>query len=157
MRFKIGLLALLSFLLLTIGWMTTPPALALTQIKLSDISYTDCPPELADGNVTADGASMAAKCYLIVGKTNNPTRNPVFDADIYGRIYDANGNPVLQNRTRLGSIDEVPPGVGKFELRVTVAANQPTPLRLKQFKASGFASRVRSSAPINFDDDDFDF
>jgi hypothetical protein len=37
----------------------------------------------------------------------------------------------------------VPPGVSDFELRITVPANQPTPLQLKQFKASGFTGKVR--------------
>jgi len=32
----------------------------------------------------------------------------------------------MQNRTRLGSITEVP-GVSDFELRISVPANQPTP------------------------------
>jgi len=36
----------------------------------------------------------------------------------------------MQNRTRLGSITEVPPGVSDFELRISVPANQPTPLKL---------------------------
>ncbi|MEO1559538.1 MAG: hypothetical protein AAFS12_07835, partial [Cyanobacteria bacterium J06632_19] len=58
-------------------------------------------------------------------------------------IYDANNNSVMQNRTRLGSISEVPPGKTNFEMRITVPANQPTPLQLKQFKASGFTSKVR--------------
>ena len=49
----------------------------------------------------------------------------------------------MQNRTRMGAIDEVPPGVSDFELRITVSANQPTPLKLKQFKAAGFTGLVR--------------
>ena len=125
------------------SWVYTPPALAITQIPLSDISYKDCPPELATGNVTSGGASRAAKCFIVTGKAKNMTSKIVYDADIFGRIYDANNNSVMQNRTRLGSISEVPPGETDFELRITVPANQPTPLRLKQFKASGFAGKVR--------------
>jgi len=49
----------------------------------------------------------------------------------------------MQNRTRLGSITEVPPGVSDFELRISVPANQPTPPKLKQFKAAGFSAQVR--------------
>ncbi len=71
------------------------------------------------------------------------TSKTVYDADIFGRIYDANNNTVMQNRTRVGSISEVPPGESTFEMRITVPANQPTPLKLKQFKASGFTSKVR--------------
>jgi hypothetical protein len=49
----------------------------------------------------------------------------------------------MQNRGRLGGIPEVPPGESPFELRVSISASQPEPLKLKQFKASGFTSIVR--------------
>ncbi|BAY30390.1 hypothetical protein NIES2107_22340 [Nostoc carneum NIES-2107] len=120
----------------------TPPALALTQIKLFDISYKDCPPELAEGAVISSG-SAAANCFIVTGKAENGTYKTVYDADIFGRIYDANNDSVLQNRTRLGSIPEIPPGVSDFEFRISVPANQPTPLKLKQFKAAGFSGQVR--------------
>lgn len=120
-----------------------PGALALTQIPLSNISYQECPPQLSKGNVTSGGASRAANCFIVTGKAKNMTNKTVYDADIFGRIYDANNNSVMQNRTRLGSIDEVPPGITDFQMRITVPANQPTPLKLKQFKASGFTSKVR--------------
>jgi len=126
-----------------ISWVFTPSAEALTQIKLSDVSYKDCPPELAQGAVTSGGSAAAANCFIVTGKAENGTYKTVYDADIYGRIYDANNDPVLQNRTRLGSIAEVPPGTSDFELRISVPANQPLPLQLKQFKASGFSSQVR--------------
>lgn len=134
--------AIAACLWFAITLVSTPAAVALTQIKLSDLSYRDCPAELSEGMVTA-GSSQAANCFLITGKAFNPTNKPVYNADIFGRIYDANNNPVMQNRTRLGAIDEVPPGESDFELRISVAANQPTPLKLEQFKASGFTGRVR--------------
>jgi hypothetical protein len=133
----------ISILFWAIGWVFAPAALALIQIQLSDISYHDCPPELAKGTVSSGGSSSPASCFLVTGKAENKSGKMVVNADIYGRIYDANGNSVMQNRTRLGSIDEVPPGVSDFELRITVPANQPTPLQLKQFKASGFTGKVR--------------
>ena len=120
----------------------TPPAWALTPIKLSDLSYRECPAEMAEGTVTS-GSSMEANCFLITGKAENTSGKPVFNADIFGRIYDADENPVMQNRTRLGSIEEVPPGISDFQLRISVAANQRTPLQLKQFKATGFTGVVR--------------
>ena len=125
------------------SWVITPTAFALTQIKLYDLTYHDCPSELAQGNVTSGGGSKPASCFLVTGKAKNPSGKPVYDADVFGRIYDANRNPVMQNRTRVGTIDEVPPGVSDFEIRISVAANQPTPLKLEQFKASGFAGKVR--------------
>lgn len=125
-----------------IGWVYSPIALALTPITLSDISYHECPAEMAKGTVTA-GSSQLAKCYLVTGKAENLSNKLVVNADIFGRIYDAKNEPVFQNRTRLGSIEEVPPGVSNFELRISVPANQPTPLQLKQFKAAGFTGKVR--------------
>ncbi|NET01567.1 MAG: biotin carboxylase [Sphaerospermopsis sp. SIO1G2] len=136
-------LIFVSFLIVFLSWTFSNPAQAVTKIKLSDLSYKDCPPELAKGAVVSNGSGAAANCFLIIGKAKNSTYKTVYDADIFGRIYDANNNPILQNRTRLGSIPEVPPGVSDFELRISVPENQPTPLKLKQFKASGFSGMVR--------------
>ncbi|AFY67635.1 hypothetical protein [Geitlerinema sp. PCC 7407] len=121
----------------------TPPAWALTPIELRDITYGPCPTEVGEGAVTSGGMSLDANCFLVTGKAVNKSGKTLVNADIFGRIYDANNNPILQNRTRLGSIDEVPPGESDFELRISVPANQPTPLQLKQFKASGFTGTVR--------------
>ncbi|MGL5058920.1 MAG: hypothetical protein ACRC62_02975 [Microcoleus sp.] len=142
MKFRAIALVAATCLIGIFSLMFSPPAWALTQIKLSNLSYRECPPEMAAGTVTS-GSSMEANCFLIVGKAENTSGKPVVNADIFGRIYDAEDNPVMQNRTRLGSIEEVPPGVSDFELRISVAANQPTPLQLKQFKASGFTGKVR--------------
>lgn len=135
------------FLLTGLFWLctlwVTPAAHALTQIRLFDLDYHDCPAEVGEGTVTSGGAALAANCFLVTGKAENKSGKPVVNADIFGRVYDANGNPVMQNRTRLGSIDEVPPGISDFELRISVPANQPTPLQLEQFKASGFTGVVR--------------
>jgi hypothetical protein len=120
----------------------TPSALALTSIKLFDLSYQDCPSDLAQGAVVS-GSSRFANCFIITGKAQNGTYKTVYDADVYGRVYDANNDPILQNRSRLGSIAQVPPGISNFELRISVPANQPTPLKLKQFKASGFSTMIR--------------
>ncbi|MBW4686568.1 MAG: biotin carboxylase [Komarekiella atlantica HA4396-MV6] len=125
-----------------LSWVITLPAEALTQIKLSDVSYKECPPELAQGAVISSG-SASANCFIVIGKAENGTNKTVYDADIFGRIYDANNDSVMQNRTRLGSIAEVPPGTSDFELRISVPANQPLPLKLKQFKAAGFSGQVR--------------
>lgn len=142
MQFRAFAIALAaSFIWLLSSWYT-PPALALTQVRLFDLSYHECPPELADGAVTSGGA-MAANCFIITGKADNKSGKPVVNADIFGRVYDANNDSVMQNRTRLGAIEEIPPGISDFELRISVAANQPTPLKLEQFKAAGFTGTVR--------------
>ncbi len=139
---KLVTVVFISCLLTVMSWVYTPEVIALTQIKLFDVAYKGCPPELAEGSVISSG-SAAANCFMVTGKAENGTYKTVYDADIFGRIYDANNNPVMQNRTRLGSIAEIPPGVSDFELRITVAANQPEPLQLKQFKAAGFSGKVR--------------
>ncbi len=142
MRLRSLTVVFISCLITLLSWVIIPPAVALTQIKLFDVSYKDCPPELAQGAVISSG-SAAANCFLVIGKAENGTNKTVYDADIFGRIYDANNDSVMQNRTRLGSITEVPPGISDFELRISVPANQPTPLKLKQFKAAGFSGQVR--------------
>ncbi|NEO84918.1 MAG: hypothetical protein F6J87_11780 [Spirulina sp. SIO3F2] len=150
------LIAGVGIVLLSLGSLAfAPPAAALTQVQLKQVGYRDCPPELAAGAVISMGA-QSANCFLVTGIAVNPSGKYVVDADVFGRIYDANNNPVFQNRSRVGTIAEIPPGESEFEIRISVAKNQPLPLQLKQFKASGFASRVR---PFYYDheDDDFDF
>ncbi|HEY9631116.1 MAG: hypothetical protein HY785_03670 [Oscillatoriophycideae cyanobacterium NC_groundwater_1537_Pr4_S-0.65um_50_18] len=124
------------------SWVIAPAALALTQIRLFDLTYHDCPPELAEGT-TMSGTSMLANCFIVTGKAENKSGKPVLNADIFGRIYDANNNSIMENRTRLGAIEEVPPGISDFDLRISVPINQPTPLKLEQFKAAGFTGKVR--------------
>lgn len=142
MQFRAFTVMWVTCLLGIITWVFTPPALALTQIKLSNLSYHECPAELSQGAVTS-GTTRAATCFIVTGKAENASGKSVYDADIFGRIFDANNDSVMQNRTRLGSITEVPPGVSNFELRISVPASQPTPLKLKQFKAAGFSAQVR--------------
>ena len=124
------------------SWLFTPDALALTKIRLFDLSYHDCSAELSAGAITP-GSSMAAQCFIVTGKAENKSGKPVLNADIFGRVYDANGNSIMENRTRLGAIEEVPPGISQFDLRISVPINQPPPLQLEQFKASGFTGLVR--------------
>jgi hypothetical protein len=120
----------------------SPDAIALTQVKLFDLSAGECPPELAEGMVDS-GSVSAANCFLITGKAENTSGKLVLNADIYGRIYDADNNIVLPNRNRLGAIEEVPPGISEFQFRISVPVNQRPPLQLEQFKAAGFVGKVR--------------
>ena len=137
------------------SWIITPSATAMTSIKLSNLSYELCSGEEAEeaaGSVSS-GNLGGANCYSIKGKAKNISGKTVVDADVFGRIYDANDNDTFENRGRIGTIEEVPPGVSDFEIRVSVPANQPTPLKLKNFKASGFAGRVR---PYYYDDFEYE-
>jgi hypothetical protein len=142
MRLRSLFVVVFTLLLGIISWVYTPSALALTQIKLTDVGYKECPPELAVGAVTS-GTTNVANCFIVTGKAENTSGKSVYDADVFGRIYDANNDSVMQNRTRLGSIAEIPAGVSEFNMRISVPANQPLPLQLKQFKAAGFSGQVR--------------
>jgi hypothetical protein len=142
LKFLRSLLVVVSLLIATSGLLSSP-ALALTQITLTDLDYRECPPEIGEGTVTSGGRDLAANCFLIFGKATNKSGKPVIDADVYGWIYDANNNSVMENRSRLGSISEIPPGTSDFELRVSIPASMPTPLSLEKFKASGFSAKVR--------------
>jgi hypothetical protein len=142
MKFPSLFVAAIACLLWLASWLAPLPALSLTQIELFDVSYQDCPPEFAEG-IVSSGSNLPANCFLVTGKAKNNSGKTVYDADVFGRIYDANGEPVMQNRTRVGSIPEIPTGVSDFAIRISVAAEQPTPLKLEQFRASGFVGKVR--------------
>jgi hypothetical protein len=76
----------------------------------------------------------------------NLGRKPVVDTDVFALIVDSSGEPVLQNRTRVGSIGDVPPGSSAFALRLSVPAGTPGPLNFRNVKARGFSAPVRTRA-----------
>ena len=152
MRFRFVAVLLVSSVFWLSSLAIASPAAAMTSIKLSNLSYEACTGDDAAGSVTS-GDIRPANCFTIKGKAKNPTGKPVVDADVFGRIYDADDNLTFENRGRIGTIEEVPPGISDFEFRVSVPANQPTPLKLKNFKASGFAGKVR---PYYYDDFEYD-
>jgi hypothetical protein len=118
-------------------------------VRLFNLSYERCPAEMQ--GILASGSNAEANCFMIKGKAENKTGKMIVDADVFGRIFDGNGEPTYENRGRVGTILEVPPGVSEFQIPVSVSANQPEPLRLEKFKASGFDSQVR---PFYYDNVD---
>ncbi len=121
-----------------------PAAQAATPIGLKDLIAEECPADAAYAeNLTTSGSSQKATCYLIRGTAVNSSGKDIVDADIFGRIYDAEDNSVMKNRFRLGGIEYVPAGESEFSFRISVPSVQKPPLRLEKFKASGFASKVR--------------
>ncbi len=115
------------------------------KMKLSDLGTVPCPDTEQYSNlVTSSGSSSEpADCYFIQGTITNPAKRPVYNADVFGRLYDANGNDIWPERTRLGAIEEVPPGKSEFQIRISVPVSYPLPLSMKNFKASGFEGAVR--------------
>jgi hypothetical protein len=132
----------LSLLLCICTFAFSAPAWASVQIKLTNVTYEPCTGD-AGRNMVLGGGVMSAKCYMIKGNATNPSGKVVYNADIFGRIYDANGNDAMPERARLGAVEEIPAGNSDFQIMVAIPAEQPEPLELKQFKASGFAGKVR--------------
>jgi hypothetical protein len=128
-------------------------AWALTPIKLTNPTYAPCPADLAQGTVTSRN-SQPAKCFIVSATAKNDTSKPVYDADVFGRIYDANGDTVFENRGRIGTVNEIPPGESVISVRITVSENQPEPLQLEQFKATGFANQIRQQQIIPTEDEE---
>jgi hypothetical protein len=104
-------------------------------LQLKDLHLTPCPdtPEYTN-LVTSNGNPIPARCLFIEGTVVNRSRNTVLNADVFGRLYDANGNEVLPERT---------PGESPFSIRISVPVTSPLPLTMEQFKASGFSGTVR--------------
>ncbi len=118
------------------------PALA-ADLQVSEVRLERCP--AADIGSQPDLSRPAgASCYALRGVVVNPTPRPVIDTDVFARILDASGEPVLPNRTRVGSIGDIPPGRSDFALRLAVPAGTPEPLTVRNAKARGFSAPVRT-------------
>lgn len=134
------------FLILLIDLAAAPAWAA--DLQVSGVTLEPCP----SGDVGAQPElrrPSGASCYALRGSVENPGRKAVFDTDVYAVILDASGEPVLQNRTRVGSIGDVPPGQSSFALRLSVPAGTPGPLRFRNVKARGFSAPVRSRAGVD--------
>lgn len=113
-------------------------------LDLANLQVVDCPDTPEYANLTSSGASAReANCYLVQGTVVNTSQREIYNADVFGRIYDANGNDVMPERTRLGAIDVVPMGESPFSIRLSVSPDNAMPLQLEQFRAAGFAGAIR--------------
>ncbi|QNI59098.1 putative conserved secreted protein [Synechococcus sp. BIOS-U3-1] len=122
--------------------------LRLTSVTLAPCDASDPGSQPSNSNSQRSNISSpeGASCYVLSGNVNNPSRNSVVDTDVYARILDRSGEPVLQNRTRVGSIGDVLPGDHPFALRLAVPAGTPGPFEVKNPRARGFNAPVRSRA-----------
>jgi hypothetical protein len=115
------------------------------ELRVAEVTLEPCPP--GDGAVQPDGRGPGgAQCYALRGVVENPGRRPVVDTDVFARILDASGEPVLPNRTRVGSIGDVPPGRSSFALRLAVPTGTPGPIGFTSVRARGFSAPVRTRA-----------
>jgi hypothetical protein len=128
-------------------WLGFPAVARAADLQVSEIRLEPCP----SGDVASQSGQRrpgGASCFALRGVVTNPGRRPLRDTDVYARIEDASGEPVLPNRARVGSIGDVPPGPSTFALRLAVPAGTPGPLRVRGVKVRGFASPVRSGAAV---------
>ena len=123
---------------------------AAAELRLAEVQLTPCAEE-DPGRQPDFSRPLGASCYVLSGNVDNPGRRPIVDTDVYARILDSSGEPVLQNRTRVGSIGDVPPGVHAFALRLAVPAGTPGPFDVRSARARGFNAPVRTRAT---EDDD---
>jgi hypothetical protein len=47
--------------------------------------------------VTFSGASQAAACLDVSAQALNPSGKPLYNADVFGRVYDANGGAAIDD------------------------------------------------------------
>jgi hypothetical protein len=135
------LVPLFGLLILLVG--ATP--LWAADLQVSDIALAPCP-EADPGRQPDLRRPAGAACYALRGVVINTGANAVVDTDVFGLVLDASGEPALPNRTRLGSIGDVPPGRTPFALRLSIPAGTPGPFVAKRVKARGFAAPVRKRA-----------
>lgn len=135
-------------LVLALVMALAPAAAWAADLQVSEVSLEPCPssdvgaqPELR--------RPTGASCYALRGTVDNPGRKPVVDTDVFALILDSSGEPVLQNRTRVGSIGDVPPGRSSFAVRLSVPAGTPGPLSFRNVKARGFSAPVRTRAGVD--------
>ena len=117
------------------------PALA-ADLQVSEVRLERCPADDVGSQPDLDRPA-GASCYALRGVVLNAGKRAVIDTDVFAQILDASGEPVLPNRTRVGSIGDVPPGRSNFALRLAVPAGTPGPFSVSNAKARGFSAPVR--------------
>jgi hypothetical protein len=133
--------------LLLLPLLPASPAWA-ADLRVSEVRLEPCP--AGDAGAQPQGLRpIGASCYALRGVVSNPGPRPVIDTDVFALILDASGEPVLPNRTRVGSIGDVPPGESSFALRLAVPAGTPGPFRISNAKARGFNAPVRVRAGVD--------
>jgi hypothetical protein len=138
-RLAVLLVELLAVLLLL------PLGALAADMQVNGISLEPCPMEDVGAQPQLT-RPLGASCFALRGTVINTTKKPVIDTDLFARILDASGEPVLQNRSRVGSIGDVPPGSSPFALRLSIPAGTPGPFQVSMARARGFSAAVRKRA-----------
>jgi hypothetical protein len=134
-------------LVVALWWLVAAGPAAAADLQLSEVTIAPCPAD-DPGAQPGGSRSASASCYALRGVVTNRGRQPVVDTDVFALILDAGGEPVLPNRGRIGSLGDVPPGRSRFALRLAVPPGSRGPLQVRNAKARGFASPVRSRVGV---------
>jgi len=140
-----ALLLPLALLAAALLWLAAPAPAAAADLQLSEVTIAPCPAD-DPGAQPGGSRSSSASCFALRGVVNNRGSRPVVDTDVFALILDAGGEPVLPNRGRIGSLGDVAPGSSRFALRLAVPPGSRLPLEVRNAKARGFTSPVRSRA-----------
>jgi hypothetical protein len=128
----------------------TPHAHAIgpVSVKLDNIAATRVECERGTGTVggvSFSGSTTAAACLEVKATATNPSKKTLYSADVFGRIYDSSGEPMLDDseNARIAYVDELAPGTSevKFLLRVPAAQFEKGPAEFRAFKASAFEGK----------------
>lgn len=138
------LTSLLLSLVLLLGWSAS---VAAAELRVEAIQLAPCPTGPV-GAASPGAKSVGASCFALRGEVINPTDHAVVDTDLFAVILDSSGEPVLPNRSRVGSLGDVPPGRSSFAVRLAVPTGTPGPFHVGQVKARGFKAPVRTRAGV---------
>lgn len=136
---------LLGLALGLILWQLLPASAMAAELQVGQVLLEPCPSS-DPGSQSGLRRPAGASCYALRGEVLNPGRQTVVDTDVFALILDASGEPVLPNRSRVGSIGDVPPGRSDFALRLAVPAGTPGPFKVSKVRARGFSAPVRMRA-----------
>ncbi len=148
-QYSLGRLSsLLPALILLMAALLLPITASAAELTVSHVLLEPCPSSDI-GSQPSLRQVGGASCWALRGSVLNTGRRPVVDTDVFALILDASGEPVLPNRTRLGSIGDLPPGESSFALRLAVPAGTPGPLVVRNARARGFSAPVRKRAGVD--------
>jgi len=103
------------------------------------------------GGVPGSG-TYKANCIRLLFTAINPSKEVVYNADVFGQVKDQANDDVLTSG-RIGSIKELKPGANQTKVELTVGASQPLPLKLKNMKARGTTEvNSMSGNPYDYED-----
>lgn len=124
------------------------PAAAFGPVKLQlddiRVEVVTCP-----AGTRAFGGYNQTRCLTVTAHTDNASNKTLTNVDVFGRVYDADGNNALDrdeasDAGRVTNIAKVVPGEQTvfFPLRVSEVQAQRGELQFKNFKAIGYPGAV---------------